>query len=390
MSSFGNLFLGTSGWSYKEWIGPLYTKEDKSMLKAYARVFETAEIDSTFYRYPSKGMVMGWTRYTPEDFVFTAKLPKLITHEKKLDLNEEVDKDTEKFLELMEPLTLSGKLGCILVQLPPRFKYNPDTLESYFRTLPTHVRFAVEFRHLSWMRRETWNLLEKYRVAYTIVDEPLLPSEVHITSDFAYFRLHGRGAHPWFDYRYSSEELEPWVPRIKESLSKVGKTYGYFNNHFHGYAVENCLQILEMLGKLTPEQLKAKERVKAFRKSEKAKEVKLEAFFKPKEESFEQLLLAFIDEARLKRTQSIADSELSIERQTGNEIMARVRDYRVNIRVEAKTIVHDCADWEKGVSSKRFCKHIGRLFLALDRELATEILREMHDHKQEWRFEIFE
>ncbi|MCJ7423640.1 DUF72 domain-containing protein [Candidatus Bathyarchaeota archaeon] len=75
--------LGTSGWSYKEWIGPLYSKEDKSLLRAYTKTFKTVEIDSTFYRYPSKGMVMGWARYSPDDFVYTAKLPKLITHVKK-------------------------------------------------------------------------------------------------------------------------------------------------------------------------------------------------------------------------------------------------------------------------------------------------------------------
>jgi uncharacterized protein YecE (DUF72 family) len=390
MASLGNLFLGTSGWSYREWIGPFYTKEDKSMLRAYARVFRTAEIDSTFYRYPSKGMAMGWSRYTPEDFVFTAKLPKIITHEKKLDMKQEIDKDTERFLELMQPLTMSGKLGCVLIQLPPRFKYDPATLEAYFRALPSHVRFAVEFRHPSWMRQETWNLLERHNVAYTIVDEPLLPPEVHVTTDFAYFRLHGRGTAPWFDYRYSPEELEPWVPKIKESLGQVKKTYGYFNNHFHGYAVENCLQILEMFGKLTPEQAKARERVEAFRKSAGDKNIKLEAFFKPEEESFEQLLLSFLDRDRLKRTQEIADSELNIETSTENEIIAQVRNYRVNIDVEAKTIMHDCADWGKGISSKRFCKHVGRLFLALDKELAEKMLREMRDHKNKWRFQTFQ
>ena len=111
------VMMGTSGWSYKEWVGPFYTKEDKSFLRAYSRVFSTAEIDSTFYRYPSKGMVMGWTRYSPDGFVFTAKLPKLITHDKKLDLSQGIEEDTQKFVELLEPLFLGGKLGCILIQL---------------------------------------------------------------------------------------------------------------------------------------------------------------------------------------------------------------------------------------------------------------------------------
>jgi len=142
--------LGTSGWSYKEWIGPFYTKMDKSMLRAYAKVFRTVEINSTFYRYPSKGTVMGWVKYSPEGFVYSAKLPKLITHEKELDLHEGVEEDLQKFIELIEPISLSGKLGCLLIQLPPKFGYNPGRLENFFSILPTHVRFAVEFRNLSW------------------------------------------------------------------------------------------------------------------------------------------------------------------------------------------------------------------------------------------------
>jgi uncharacterized protein YecE (DUF72 family) len=158
LASPEKVFLGTSGWSYKEWIGPFYSKEDKSMLRAFTKVFKTVEIDSTFYRYPSKGTVMGWTKYSPEGFVYTAKLPGLITHEKKLDLSAGVEEDLQKFVELMEPLSLSGKLGCILIQLPPRFDYKPKELEDFFKILPTHIRFAVEFRDRSWMRPETWGL----------------------------------------------------------------------------------------------------------------------------------------------------------------------------------------------------------------------------------------
>ena len=141
--------MGTSGWSYKEWIGPFYSQEDKSMLRAYTKVFKTVEIDSTFYRYPTKGMVMGWTRYSPEGFIYTAKLPKVITHEKKLKLTQNVEEDLSRFIELMEPLILGGKLGCILIQLPPKFGYKPKEMEDFFKILPTHVRFAVEFRRLS-------------------------------------------------------------------------------------------------------------------------------------------------------------------------------------------------------------------------------------------------
>jgi uncharacterized protein YecE (DUF72 family) len=255
-----NIFLGTSGWSYKEWEEIFYQKGEKRKLRAYSRVFKTAEIDSTFYRYPSKGTVMGWLRYSPSEFIFTAKLPKLITHDKKLGLKGDVKADLDAFMKLMQPLQLGGKLACLLIQLPPKYDFNLDNLEAFFKFLDPVFKYAVEFRNLSWMRDETWELLKEYNVAYTIVDEPLLPPEVHLTADLAYFRWHGRGERPWFDYRYTKEELEPWIPKVKEAAGKVKKVVGYFNNHFHGYAPENCLYLIEKLGLLSEEQKRAKQR----------------------------------------------------------------------------------------------------------------------------------
>ena len=256
-----NIFLGTSGWSYKEWEEVFYLKGEKRKLRAYSHVFKTAEIDSTFYRYPSKGTVMGWLKYSPSDFIFTAKLPKLITHDKRLGMKGDVKSDLDAFLELMRPLQLGGKLACLLIQLPPKYLFNLDGLESFFNLLDPVFKYAVEFRSLSWMRDETWDLLKKFDVAYTVVDEPLLPPEVHLTSDFAYFRWHGRGENPWFDYRYSKAELEAWVPRVEEASRKVKKVVGYFNNHFHGYAPENCLYLIERLGLLSEEQKRLKDRI---------------------------------------------------------------------------------------------------------------------------------
>jgi uncharacterized protein YecE (DUF72 family) len=258
-----NIFLGTSGWSYGEWEGLFYQKGEKRKLRAYSRVFKTVEIDSTFYRYPSKGMVMGWLRYSPSDFVFAAKLPKVITHDKKLGLKEDVKADLEAYLELMRPLQLGGKLACLLIQLPPKYSYNPENLKAFFELLNPLFKYAVEFRNLSWMRNETWSLLKEYGVAYTNVDEPLLPPEVHLTADFTYFRWHGRGERPWFNYLYEKAELDEWVPKVEEAAKNVKKVYGYFNNHFHGYAPENCLYLLEKLGLLTEEQKLAKEKTKS-------------------------------------------------------------------------------------------------------------------------------
>lgn len=386
-SILNNVFLGTSGWSYNEWVGPFYTKMDKSKLRAYTKVFKTVEIDSTFYRYPSKGTVMGWTRYSPEGFVYTAKLPGLITHDKKLSLNEGIEQDLQRFIDLMEPLILSGKLGCILIQLPPKFDYRPQELEGFFKILPTHVRFAVEFREQSWIRSETWSLLEKYRVAYTVVDEPLLPPEAHLTSDIAYFRWHGRGQRPWYDYRYSVQELEPWIPKLKDVAGKVGKTFGYFNNHYHGYAVENCLQVMEMIGNINAKQIEARNRVEKYLQSSAGlKSSTLESFIEPRDMSFESLMRYFVPTERMQRAEEIEDRELTIRKQNASRVDAAIRDYHIVIDAKTATISHDCPDWERILTNKKLCKHIAKLLLSMNRETATEMLRKMYVEQDKWRF----
>jgi len=382
------ILLGTSGWSYKEWIGPFYSQQDKSFLKAYTKIFNTVEIDSTFYRFPSKGTVMGWARYSPEGFVFTAKLPKLITHKKKLGIVSDVEQDLNVFIDLMEPLWTGGKLGCLLIQLPPSFSYKPKELEDFFKILPSQIKFAVEFRNLSWMKEETWLLLRKYGIAYASVDEPLLPPDVHVTSGMAYFRWHGKGEQPWFDYRYKPEELKPWIPKLKNTMKKVKTVYGYFNNHFHGYAVENCLQVLQMLGQTTPQQNESLQKIENhFKIFGKTRETKLDAFAAKEETNLEKLLLAFTDAKRLSRAKEIRDDETNIKIQTLNMVEANLRDYRILIDVKGKRIQHDCEDWAKGIASKRICKHIDKLMLSIDRNIALKLLQNLKQNKNEWKFE---
>jgi len=297
-----NVLLGTSGWSYEEWVGPFYV-ERRRLLSDYARVFKTAEINSTFYRYPDRGMIYGLTRGSPKDFVFSAKLPRLITHTKKLGPEKGVRDDLERFLDLMGPMKDAGKLGPILVQLPPRFAYSKiETLGEFLALLPENQDFAVEFRHPSWLRDETWSLLREHNVAYTIVDEPLLPPEMVFTAGFSYIRWHGRHRRPWFNYRYSEEELDEWVPRVKEAAEKTEKVYGYFNNHFHAYAPENCVQLLEKMGKATRLQTKVRKTIQDYIAG---KQERLPVMEVPttKTEAAElglsQLLREFVDEKRI-------------------------------------------------------------------------------------------
>jgi uncharacterized protein YecE (DUF72 family) len=262
--ALSNLRIGTSGWSYREWEDIFYPPGEKSKLSFYTRYFDTVEIDSSFYAYPKKGMIHGLARFTPDDFIFSAKLPKLITHQKKLDMGKGVHADLIRFLDVMKPLIEREKLGPVLIQLPPRFSYEDDVkkLGEFLEALPADVAFAVEFRNLSWQRQESYDLLRKSGVANTIVDEPLLPPDTQVTSpDLAFIRWHGRNDKPWYDYRYKQEELDPWVGKVKDVAAKVRKTYGYFNNHFRGAAVENALQMLEKLGKASKEQKELQEKV---------------------------------------------------------------------------------------------------------------------------------
>jgi uncharacterized protein YecE (DUF72 family) len=252
----GEVYIGTSGWSYKEWVGVFYPKEDVNKLSYYSSVYRTAEIDSTFYSYPTKGVIYGCVRYTPPDFVFSVKLPRVITHDKRLDPKSGVRADLVRFLDLLKPMADARKLGPLLIQLPPSFSFerNFENLREFCEIIPRDLMFAAEFRNKSWLRDETWDLLKAHNVANTIVDEPLLPSDLVVTADFSFVRWHGHGRRPWYNYRYSDKELEPWVDKLDEVTKKAKKTFGYFNNHFHGFAVENSLKMLQMLGASTEKQ----------------------------------------------------------------------------------------------------------------------------------------
>jgi len=259
----GRLYFGCAGWSYKEWVGPLYDR-DKSMLQQYASVFDTVEINSSFYRPLDEGTILGLTKYTKRGFMFSAKINRKFTHDLRLKLSEASTEQLEEFVQLFDPLLTQDRLGCFLVQLPPSLKRNDGLLEGFLAALPRRYDYVVEFRHKSWMDENTWRILSKYQAAYCIVDEPLLPPEIHITSDIGYIRWHGHGERPWYDYRYSQQQLQDWVPQIKKVQENTKKTFGVFNNHFHGYAPENCVQTMEMLGIATSPQLKTLKRVHEY------------------------------------------------------------------------------------------------------------------------------
>lgn len=387
------IWMGCSGWSYEEWVGPLYPEREKKF-SYYSRIFNAVEIDSTFYRYPTEGMILGLARSSTKDFLFTAKFPKLITHDLKLEPGSKLWKGTERFIQLMRPLNTARKIGALLLQLPPQFKFDKfEKLAAFLEMLPTDIRYAVEFRHPSWLREETWALLRKHDVAYTIVDEPLLPPDIHITADFAYVRWHGHGSAPWFNYRYTDEQLKEWVPKLKEVQKKTKETYGMFNNHFHGYAPENCLKIMEMLGIATPQQVAVRRKITEYIDgTQKVGQTK------PKIESsvgdahpraeLDRLLMALIDPTRLKRARDIPTEEITLDEVTNSIVRGHVKNYMILIDSNARSIEHDCDDWIKGLGEKRMCKHLGALFLALPSESAQRILQQLNFERNKWSFKV--
>jgi uncharacterized protein YecE (DUF72 family) len=263
------VLLGTCGWSYQEWVGLFYPNNRVAKLPFYGNVFGTVEVDSSFYRMPSKSMVAGWARATGPSFKFSLKVPKTITHDRRL---VEAEDEFLRFLQVLEPLEKTNKLGCLLVQLPPSFTFDERRqLESFMELFPRHVHFAVEFRHESWDRREAGEILKEYGVANTITDSPMefLSKPLVTTDTHAYVRWHGRGKQVWFDYTYSEKELEPWADTINELAAKVDTVYAYFNNHYHAGAPTNALQFLEMTGEITEAQAKLKNTIakRARRKS---------------------------------------------------------------------------------------------------------------------------
>ncbi len=221
------------------------------MLKQYLRYFQTAEINSTFYALPKPNFIKHLS--TLDDSVFfTAKFPKKVTHDNRINLPGEGGETLTEFFRLLEPIR--DRIPILLIQLPPWDISTMGDLETFLSVLDRSFRYAIEFRDHSWLTNQVWNLLEDYQIANVVVDEPKLPIDLRITTDFSYIRWHGHGKNPWFNYRFSLDELKAWVPRLEQVTDSVETTFGYFNNHFAGNAPLNALQMLSLLKTINPKQ----------------------------------------------------------------------------------------------------------------------------------------
>ena len=232
--------LGTSGWSYKDWKGRFYPEEmsQKKWLPFYAQHFSTVEINMTFYRYPKPETLKGWLDKVPEDFNFTLKANRQITHRKRI---KEVKNEVRYFYTLAD--SLRYKLGCILFQLPPSLTRDLILLEEFLSSLSPNHKNVIEFRHESWYQHEVYELLKSYNVIFCTVSSAKVPKTVVETAESAYFRFHGLTG--GYTYSYSEEELEKWAEIIRKTKAK--ECFVYFNNDYHAHAVENCRTLREFL-----------------------------------------------------------------------------------------------------------------------------------------------
>jgi uncharacterized protein YecE (DUF72 family) len=237
--------VGCSGWQYADWREAFYPKglPQRRWLEHYARVFDTVEVNSTFYRLAKRDAVARWVEQTPSDFTFAVKGSRYLTHMKRLT---DTDRGIHRFYDPLAPMIEAGKLGPVLWQLPDSFQRDTGRLADFLRALPAGAH-AVELRHRSWLVEEVFEVLRAYGVALVVGDRAGRPEDPFVeTADFGFVRFHhgrrGRGGN------YSRAELESWAERLDEWRRRV-PFWIYFNNDWSAYAPRNALDLRQMLSR---------------------------------------------------------------------------------------------------------------------------------------------
>jgi uncharacterized protein YecE (DUF72 family) len=228
--------VGTSGWQYADWRGVLYPADvpQRRWLERYGECFDTVENNNAFYRLPKRETFEGWRDRSPPGFVMAVKASRFLTHMKRL-------KDpAEPVARLLRMATgLGGKLGPILLQLPPNLPADPGRLAACLRRFPEDVRVAVEPRHASWWTDEIRDVLVRHGAALCWADRlgrPLTP--LWRTADWGYVRFHEGAARPW--PKYGDQALTAWVGRISDTWADGDAVHVYFNNDPGGAAVRDA------------------------------------------------------------------------------------------------------------------------------------------------------
>lgn len=241
--------IGCQGWNYADWITKaggesiFYPRGTKAgaMLESYAQIFETVEVDSTFYAIPPSSTLENWYQKTPEKFTFSLKLPQAITHEHLL--KPESFEILEEFCERVK--LLREKLGVVLIQLPPNLeasKENAQNMRKFLAQLPKEIRFAIEFRNREWMIEWTFQELQKNQVSLCLVEGEWIPRDLMFqsiqkpTADFTYVRFMGNRDLEHFDQvvRPQKSNLQMWKEELEQL--KTSPNFVYFSNFYEGHA----------------------------------------------------------------------------------------------------------------------------------------------------------
>ncbi|MGD8938638.1 MAG: DUF72 domain-containing protein [Gammaproteobacteria bacterium] len=236
------IFIGTSGWSYNHWRGAFYphaTRNDQ-MLEYYLQHFRSTEINNTFYHLPEKKTLQHWHELAPKGFVFSVKASRYITHMKKL---KDPRASTSEFFNRIT--ILGDRLGPVLFQLPPKWKFNEARFSEFLQSLSRDFRYTFEFRDRSWINPQVLELLSQYQAAFCIYELNGYMSPKEITTDFVYIRLHGPNGP--YEGSYSKRTLSGWAGVISAWQKRGLSTYCYFDNDQAGYAPDNALSLSAML-----------------------------------------------------------------------------------------------------------------------------------------------
>jgi uncharacterized protein YecE (DUF72 family) len=254
------IYLGTSGFSYKDWVGVYYPEglQQREWLTFYSRELKTCEINSTYYAMPSAATLKSMSARTGGDFLFAIKANQEMTH-----LRQDSTGICQVFTRALEPLIESGKLGCILAQFPYSFDFTQANWEylAQLRKNLAGLPLVIEFRNARWLKVEVFQWMRRQELGFCCVDEPhlpnLLPPITEATSKIGYVRFHGRNKEKWwqhdqayerYDYTYKAEELQEWVPKIKKLAELTDKTFVFANNHWRGQSINTVRQLQMMLG----------------------------------------------------------------------------------------------------------------------------------------------
>jgi uncharacterized protein YecE (DUF72 family) len=241
------------GWGYTDWAGVFYPAKaaSRDYIGLYSRNFDTVEIDSTFYGTPREAQVKQWRAHTPDQFVFCPKVPRQITHDLRLVGVSEMLAGFVRVMGLLGP-----KRGPMLLQMPPDFtRAEMGALEAFLPSLAElgdeTARFAIEFRHRSWLGADVSDLLRLHNIALASTDYVIMPRRYELTTDFVYLRLIGRhGAYPKNDKLYGdrSVDLQRWAEVLLKSRERYKAAYVLVNNEYEGYAPETAVRLKQILG----------------------------------------------------------------------------------------------------------------------------------------------